>query len=139
MLRAGDVARIDGLVAKPHLNGRIGRISQWDDEKGRWHVEVADMKTSDVETIALKPANLFAVQAASDGGKDDDDGVVGDGDGEDEEEEVEESRPRAHAATIMEEEEGGCHTAAAILIMLVAAVAAGGRPVQQCPQECQAT
>ena len=60
-LQVGASARIDGLVAKPHLNGCIGRIVQWNGEKGRWNVEVFDSEKSEAVTMGFKPENLVAV------------------------------------------------------------------------------
>ena len=69
-LRVGDLARISGLQGRPALDGLVGRLAVWDGDRGRWHVEVAtgdaDGQAMEVETIALRPANLVAVVAADD-------------------------------------------------------------------------
>lgn len=53
-LRAGAMVRISGLASKPELNGRLCRLVEWKETKGRWVVKVDYMK----EKILLKPSNL---------------------------------------------------------------------------------
>jgi len=52
---------IHGLVAKPQLNGRTGKALSFDDEKGRYSVELDDIST----TIMIKPCNLLPTDTAA--------------------------------------------------------------------------
>jgi hypothetical protein len=45
---------ISGLVAKPELNGRTGMAVSFDDDKGRYAVELDDTSSS----LLIKPCNL---------------------------------------------------------------------------------
>jgi hypothetical protein len=45
---------INGLVAKPELNGRTGTAWSFDDDKGRYSVELDDTSSS----LMIKPCNL---------------------------------------------------------------------------------
>ena len=45
---------INGLVAKPELNGRTGTAVSFDDDKGRYSVELGDTSSS----LMIKPCNL---------------------------------------------------------------------------------
>merc|ERR1712048_566149 len=54
-LSAGTMVRIQGLVAKPELNGRIVECECFDPKSGRWQVV-----TSDDTRFKLKEANLIA-------------------------------------------------------------------------------
>jgi hypothetical protein len=49
-----------GLVAKPELNGRPGTALSFDDDKGRYSVELDDTSSSLV--ISLKPCNLLPIR-----------------------------------------------------------------------------
>jgi len=49
-----------GLLARPDLNGRHGAITEFNSEKGRYNVDVQG------ETVALKPANVTAVDKKPD-------------------------------------------------------------------------
>ena len=46
---------INGLVAKPELNGRTGTAVSFDDDKGRYSVELDDTSSS----LMIKPCNLL--------------------------------------------------------------------------------
>ena len=46
---------INGLVAKPELNGRTGTAVRFDDDKGRYSVELDDTSSS----LLIKPCNLL--------------------------------------------------------------------------------
>ena len=46
---------INGLVAKPELNGRTGTAWSFDDDKGRYSVELDDTSSS----LMIKPCNLL--------------------------------------------------------------------------------
>jgi len=46
---------INGLVAKPELNGRTGRAVRFDDDEGRYWVELDDTSSS----CMIKPCNLL--------------------------------------------------------------------------------
>jgi hypothetical protein len=48
---------INGLVAKPELNGRTGTAVSFDDDKGRYSVELDD----DASSFLIKPSNLLPV------------------------------------------------------------------------------
>jgi len=48
---------INGLVAKPELNGRTGTAVSFDDDKGRYSVELDDTSSS----LMIKPCNLLPV------------------------------------------------------------------------------
>ncbi len=45
---------IKGLVTKPELNGRTGRVMKFDDEKGRYWIELDETS----ETFMIKSCNL---------------------------------------------------------------------------------
>ena len=45
---------INGLVAKPELNGRTGTAVSFDDDKGRYSIELDDTSSS----LLIKPCNL---------------------------------------------------------------------------------
>ena len=45
---------INGLVAKPELNGREGTAVSFDDDKGRYWVKLDDTSSS----FMIKPSNL---------------------------------------------------------------------------------
>jgi len=63
---AGRRVRIDGLQARPELNGRCGVARRFDVAKGRYEVLVE----GEAEPLLLKPANLLDVllDAANEGG-----------------------------------------------------------------------
>jgi hypothetical protein len=46
---------INGLVAKPHLNGHTGTALSFDDDKGRYLVELDQSSAS----LMIKPCNLL--------------------------------------------------------------------------------
>jgi hypothetical protein len=46
---------INGLVAKPELNGRTGTALSFDDDKGRYFVELDESSTA----LMIKPCNLL--------------------------------------------------------------------------------
>jgi hypothetical protein len=48
---------INGLVAKPELNGRTGTAVSFDDAKGRYSVELDNTSSS----LMIKPCNLLPV------------------------------------------------------------------------------
>ena len=52
---------INGLVAKPQLNGSTGTALSFDDVKGRYCVELDDTST----TIMIKPCNLLPTNTAA--------------------------------------------------------------------------
>jgi hypothetical protein len=52
--------RIDGLAARPELNGRCGVARRFDVAKGRYEVVVE----GEAEPLLLKPANLLTLHAA---------------------------------------------------------------------------
>jgi tetratricopeptide (TPR) repeat protein len=52
--------RIDGIVARPELNGAFGKVISWSDDRGRYGVRLEQGG----EQVALKPANLTAAGAA---------------------------------------------------------------------------
>ena len=52
---------INGLVAKPELNGRKGKAVSFDDDKGRYCVELDDTSSS----IMIKPCNLLPTLVCS--------------------------------------------------------------------------
>lgn len=47
------VGEVTGMVSKPELNGRSGRVREYDEAKGRYHVEVQG------QVVSLKPDNLI--------------------------------------------------------------------------------
>jgi len=53
VLRPGLAVAIHGLKGAPELNGKGGKIEQWDADKGRWTVRLPGG-----ELKALKPENL---------------------------------------------------------------------------------
>ena len=50
----GRWVRIDGLLGRPELNGRVGRVLVWDAHAGRAGVEIDGLP----KKLAVKPANL---------------------------------------------------------------------------------
>jgi hypothetical protein len=52
---------IDGLVAKPELNGRTGTVVSFDEDKGRYSVELDDTSSS----LMIKPCNLLPTPVCS--------------------------------------------------------------------------
>ena len=63
---------INGLAAKPELNGRTGTVLSFDDAEGRYFVEL-DLSHDETSTsFTIKPCNLTVSgqqeQAASDDG-----------------------------------------------------------------------
>ena len=52
---------INGLVAKPELNGRAGTAVSFDDDKGRYLVELDDTSSS----LMIKPCNLLPTPVCS--------------------------------------------------------------------------
>ena len=54
---------INGLVAKPELNGRRGTAVSFDDDKGRYSVEIDGSSTS----FTINPCNLSALTDLLDG------------------------------------------------------------------------
>ena len=52
---------INGLVAKPELNGRTGTAVSFDDDKGRYSVEIDDTSSF----LLIKPCNLLPTQVCS--------------------------------------------------------------------------
>lgn len=67
-IRPGVTVKIDGLKGAPELNGKEGKVKDWNAEKGRWNVQVAG------ELKGLKPENL---QPAATQGKSDASGASG--------------------------------------------------------------
>lgn len=63
-LREGQRVRLAGLKACPELNGKLGKLLQFDEDKGRWQVKLKD------STKLLKADNLVPCDDAAD---DDDD------------------------------------------------------------------
>ena len=55
----GRAVVIDGLAAKPQLNGTTGTATSFDDAKGRYNVKL-DTPCEGMSTLALKPSNLTA-------------------------------------------------------------------------------
>jgi hypothetical protein len=53
---------VNGLVAKPELNGRTGKAMTFDYDKGRYYVELDD--TSSLP-VMIKPYNLLPVRCAA--------------------------------------------------------------------------
>ena len=49
-VRAGARVRVDGLKARPELNGMLGTVESHNEATGRWNVMVDDMR----EALALK-------------------------------------------------------------------------------------
>lgn len=56
-LESGDVVRLQGLKAAPHLNGLLGRCEEWDRSNSRWKVRL-----DNAEVKAVKPDNIVAVR-----------------------------------------------------------------------------
>ena len=54
MHKAGDVVRVDGLMSKPELNGKLGTVVEYDEPKLRVGVEFAPPHG----LVSLRPANL---------------------------------------------------------------------------------
>jgi hypothetical protein len=52
---------INGLVAKPELNGRTGTAVSFDADKGRYSVELDDTSSS----FMIKPCNLLPTMVCS--------------------------------------------------------------------------
>jgi hypothetical protein len=52
---------IKGLAAKPELNGRIGTAVSFDDDKGRYSVELHE-----TSSFMIKPANLLPAEEDAD-------------------------------------------------------------------------
>jgi len=50
------------LVAKPELNGRAGTAVSFDDDKGRYSVELFDTSSS----FMIKPCNLLHISSVRD-------------------------------------------------------------------------
>ena len=50
----GSRVAINGLVARPELNGRTGTAVSFDDDKGRYSVEL-----DDTSSVMIKPCNLL--------------------------------------------------------------------------------
>lgn len=63
-LREGKRVRLAGLKACPELNGKLGKLIQFDGEKGRWQVKLKD------STKLLKADNLVPCDDAEDDGQD---------------------------------------------------------------------
>ena len=59
----GRLVKIDGLLARPALNGTTGTCTSYNAETGRYNVQQAKG-----ETIALKPSNLTPTSAPAGGG-----------------------------------------------------------------------
>ena len=60
---AGSYACVEGLVARPELNGRVGLITRWVAKKGRWELRLESHSADGAEPsikIAVRPANLGA-------------------------------------------------------------------------------
>jgi len=57
----GARVRLDGLKAKPELNGALGTVESFNEESGRFNVMVDDMR----EALALKVAALSVVEGFS--------------------------------------------------------------------------
>lgn len=55
VLRCGQAVVVQGVRSKPALNGRFGKLQQYDATTGRWEVEL-----SAGERFSLQPANLTA-------------------------------------------------------------------------------
>jgi len=58
--RRGDIVRLHGLKAAPHLNGLTGTCEEWEESSGRWKVRLS----SSDETKAVKLDNLVIESAA---------------------------------------------------------------------------
>jgi len=52
---------INGLVTKPELNGRTGTVVTFDDDKGRYSVELDDTSSS----LMIKPCNFLPTTVCS--------------------------------------------------------------------------
>ena len=53
-IRSGARVVVDGLKARPELNGSSGTVGTLNEESGRWNVMIDDMR----EPLALKAASL---------------------------------------------------------------------------------
>uniref|UniRef100_A0A6T1ECE3 Uncharacterized protein n=1 Tax=Alexandrium monilatum TaxID=311494 RepID=A0A6T1ECE3_9DINO len=62
-LQTGDRVRVQGLKAKPELNGQLGRLLELTTEEGRWRVVM-----DDGSGYSLRPANLARMGVAEAGG-----------------------------------------------------------------------
>jgi len=62
MLESGLTVCLHGLTGAPHLNGAAGTCQDFDEDKGRWNVRLANG-----EVKALKQANLIPAAQASTG------------------------------------------------------------------------
>jgi len=60
-LQAGFCVLIRGLTARPDLNGRQGKLFEFDSDQGRWNVVMEDGSG-----LSLRPSNLDRVYAATD-------------------------------------------------------------------------
>ena len=59
-LRPGGTVRFDGMT-KPELNGIIGELVQWSDDRGRWQVNISDDDDETPRVVAVRPNNLLAL------------------------------------------------------------------------------
>ena len=55
ILQSGTRVMVQNVVAKPELNGKVGRVVKFDDAKGRYNVKLEDQ---DYRAVALKPQNV---------------------------------------------------------------------------------
>ena len=56
----GQLVRIQGLIGRKDLNGRIGRVIKWHEDQGRWQVKIQPVSSAESggNMIAIKPDNL---------------------------------------------------------------------------------
>ena len=59
IITAGARVRVEGLKAKPQLNGKVGTAVKWVTARGRWLVRV----DGDRRPLGLKPGNLVVLNA----------------------------------------------------------------------------
>ncbi|CAJ1417488.1 unnamed protein product [Effrenium voratum] len=57
-LSCGLAVELQGLVAKAELNGRQGRLVEWQQEKGRWSVLLQKRKRQEEALVNVRPGNL---------------------------------------------------------------------------------
>jgi hypothetical protein len=62
-VREGSRVRIEGLQAKPEMNGRTGLVrGAFDSQSGRWTVEVAADEAGPSSLFSFRPANLCVIE-----------------------------------------------------------------------------
>eukprot|EP00308_Calcidiscus_leptoporus_P022290 CAMPEP_0119360066 /NCGR_PEP_ID=MMETSP1334-20130426/7786_1 /TAXON_ID=127549 /ORGANISM="Calcidiscus leptoporus, Strain RCC1130" /LENGTH=345 /DNA_ID=CAMNT_0007374841 /DNA_START=72 /DNA_END=1110 /DNA_ORIENTATION=+ len=61
----GRTVRIEGLTGRPELNGRVGHAVSFNDNTGRYNVQ---LRGAQDETLALRPMNVAAADSGSHGG-----------------------------------------------------------------------